>query len=581
MEKSKLENHLQPGEVIHWSDYLRRGRERGFRKSILDSWERCTSAGLNPYEKNLPMVIETPEFKKRLSQHAEIVELFQFYMKRFKGMLEQVGACSFVCDSTGFVLSRVGYGKTLNYCDDVSIREGASCAEASIGTNAPGLALITREPVVVTADEHYTTTYHPAFCVASPILDENRNLLGCVDITKFFDRYISEDMKKHLLNLAISLSDMIRNEVFLGKIVRSSPLRHPGSTGGKTNLLVPPVGEQPRLPSVGPPPAGDQVTFSDIVGSSFLLSKTLRVAQSYSRKAGNVLIQGETGTGKEMLARAIHSGSERSSGPFVAVNCAAIPVDLAESELFGYERGAFTGAKSEGHPGKFEIAHGGTIFLDEINSMPLSVQAKILRAVETKRFSRINGKQEVRIDVRIITATNKNLSEEVSKGTFRKDLFFRLNVLRLIVPSLRDIREDIPLLLDAFLSTYAREFGTSAKSVSFGAKRKLLAYDWPGNIRELKNCVEFLYHTVDECTILESHLPPEIIGERPTESGPAAPSGSSAEPARGFAFVEREFLVETMRNFQGNAVDAAKSLGISRSTLYRKLKKYGVTPSPP
>lgn len=579
MEKSNGERQERLGEVVYWRDYLRRGQERGFQKNILESWERCTRIGLNPYEKNLPQLIENPEMKKRLEQHSDIVELFQFYMKRFTGMLEQVGACSFVCDSTGYVLSRVGYGKTLNYCDDVSIREGASCNEASIGTNAPGLALITREPVVVTADEHYTTTYHPAFCVASPILDENRELLGCVDITKFFDRYISEDMKKHLLSLAISLSDMIRNEVFLGKIIRSSPLRHPGlgSIGAdKKKFFMPPAGDQRPYPGVAASPPGDRITFSDIVGRSPLLSKALRIAQSYSQKEGNVLIQGETGTGKEMLARAIHAGSGRSAGPFVAVNCAAIPVDLAESELFGYERGAFTGAKAEGHPGRFETAHGGTIFLDEINSMPLSVQAKILRAVETKRISRINGKHEVHIDVRIIAASNKSLADEVSKGGFRKDLFFRLNVLRLIVPSLREIREDIPLLLDDFLPTFASDFGVPVKAVSFGAKRKLLSYDWPGNIRELKNCVEFLYHTVEEDTILENHLPPEISGEITAGNDPEASSGECGSTTRDFAALERDFLAETMRQSGNNAAEAAKRLGLSRSTMYRKLKKHGM-----
>jgi transcriptional regulator of acetoin/glycerol metabolism len=579
MENPHDETLAHGGGVVFLKDYLKRGQERGIGKNILESWERCTRIGLNPYEKNLPQLIENPEFKKRQEQHSDIIELFQFYMKRFTGMLEQVGACSFVCDSTGYVLSRVGYGKTLNYCDDVSIREGASCNESSIGTNAPGLALITREPVVVTADEHYTTTYHPAFCVASPILDENRDLLGCVDITKFFDRYISEDMKKHLLSLAISLSDMIRNEVFLGKIIRSSPLRQPGLGligADKKKFLTPPASEQRPSPGGATLPSGDRITFSDIVGRSPLLSKTLRIAQSYSQKDGNVLIQGETGTGKEMLARAIHSGSGRSAGPFVAVNCAAIPVDLAESELFGYERGAFTGAKTEGHAGRFETAHGGTIFLDEIDSMPLSVQAKILRAVETKRISRINGKQEVHIDVRIIAASNKSLADEVSKGGFRKDLYFRLNVLRLIVPSLREIREDIPLLLDAFLPTFASDFGVPAKTFSFGAKRKILSYDWPGNIRELKNCVEFLYHTVEEDTILEGHLPPEVSGGSPAGNDPESSSGGPGTATRNFAALERDFLAETMRQCGDNAAEAAKRLGLSRSTMYRKLKKHGM-----
>jgi len=579
MENPRDESHGHGGGVVFLKDYLKRGQERGIGKNILESWERCTRIGLNPYEKNIPQIIENPEFKKRLEQRSDIIELFHFYMKRFTGMLEQVGACSFVCDSSGVILSRVGYGKTLNYFDDVSIREGAKCSEANIGTNAPGLALITREPVVVTADEHYSTTYHPAFCVASPILDENRDLLGCVDITKFFDRYISEDMKKHLLNLAISLSDMIRNEVFLGKIIRSSPIRPggPGSIGvGDKKFLLPLNREQNAHPFVSTPFSNGQIAFSDIVGRSSPFSKTLRIAQAYSHKEGNILVQGETGTGKEMLARAIHHGSRRGEGPFIAVNCAAIPVELAESELFGYERGAFTGAKTEGHVGKFELAHKGTIFLDEINSMPLSVQAKILRAVETKRISRINGKHEVHVDARIIAACNKNLSEEVTRGNFRKDLYFRLNVLRLIVPALREIKEDIPLLLDAFLSAFAREFGTDAKTVSFEAKNRFLAYDWPGNIRELKNCVEFLYHTVEEGTILESHLPPEIAAENPLKTAPESPSGKPEGPSRDLESIERDFLAETMRQCNDNAVDASKRLGISRSTMYRKLKKHGI-----
>jgi len=549
-----------------WRDYIQRGCERGVQSRILESWQRCGSGGLNPYERNIPAPVESSQFNKRMQENLEIVELYQFYIRRFSGLLEQLGACSFVCDTDGYILSRAGYGKVLHFFDNISLSEGSSCSEKVIGTNAPSLALIVREPVVVTADEHYTKTYHPAFCAASPILDENRNLLGCVDITKFFDPNISEELRKHLLNLAISLSDMIRNEVFLARLTKSSPSYR--SAWGSAP-------REPRVPSNGdthddrPRP-----TIARIVGSAPPLAKAMQTARAYGRKEGNILLLGETGTGKELFARAIHDEGERASGPFVAVNCAAIPLELAESELFGYERGAFTGARTEGHPGKFEMAHQGTIFLDEINSMPLAIQAKILRVVETKRVTRINGKREIPVDVRIIAASNRVLADEVAAGTFRKDLFYRLNVLPLRVPALRDMKEDIPALLEAFFLTSGREHGICRKRISPEALRRLVSYDWPGNVRELKNCSEYLCFTVETDEVAEHHLPPEILDRRVEAVEPAP----AQEEPKNLGSLERMFLIETMRRFHGNAVEAAQTLGISRSTLYRKLKKHGITP---
>jgi transcriptional regulator of acetoin/glycerol metabolism len=548
-----------------WRDYVRQGCERGVQGRIIESWQRCGRGGLNPYERNIPVPVESSQFKKRMEENLEIVELYQFYIRRFSGLLEQLGACSFVCDTDGYILSRAGYGKVLHFFDNFSLSEGSSCCEKVTGTNAPSLALITREPVMVTADEHYTKTYHPAFCAASPILDENRNLLGCVDITKFFDPNISEELRKHLLNLAISLSDMIRNEVFLARLTKSSPTYRSAWGAAPREPRESPDGEIPadRL----------RTSFARIIGSAPPLAKAVQSARTYGRKEGNILILGETGTGKELFAQAIHDEDRRVNGPFVTVNCAAIPLELAESELFGYERGAFTGARTEGHPGKFEMAHQGTIFLDEINSMPLPIQAKILRVVETKRVTRINGKREIPVDVRIIAASNRVLADEMAAGTFRKDLFYRLNVLPLRVPALREMSEDIPALLDAFFQACSVEHGVCRKRVSPEALRRLVAYDWPGNVRELKNCAEYLCFTAEKDEIAEHDLPPEILARRiDAPEPPAAP-----EEPKNLGSLERKFLIETMSGFHGNAVEAAKTLGISRSTLYRKLKKYGIT----
>ncbi len=554
------------------AEYLRSARARGFGSNIIASWERSTQAGLHPNQEKLPPLISAPEHRQRVEQNGELVELFEFFIQRFAGALDQLGACSLVCDDAGYILSRVGRGKILGDFDRAALREGANCSEAVVGTNAPGLALVTREPVVVVADEHYSRQFHTAFCVASPVLDDNRRLIGCVDITKFVDRFISEQLKKDLLGLAVSVSDAIRNELTLRKLSRCFP-----AVAARTQ----PAGERPAAPidapagaraaAVAAPFDAARATFGDIVGRSPRLAEVVRLARSYSQKDANVLLQGETGTGKEMLARAIHNEGRRARGPFVAVNCAAIPVELAESELFGYERGAFTGARAEGLRGKFESAHEGTLFLDEVDSMPLAVQAKILRAVETKRVSRINGRRETAVDVRIIAAANRQLSEEVLAGRFRKDLFYRLNVLRLIIPALRDVPEDIPLILDAFLEGFAAELGTGVKVLGDDARARLVAYDWPGNVRELRNCVEYLYNTVDREAIQPRHLPPEIA----EWSAPA--SGEAGPPAERFESLERQLLVDTLRRLGGDRVDTARALGVSRATIYRKLKKHGLT----
>jgi sigma-54 dependent transcriptional regulator, acetoin dehydrogenase operon transcriptional activator AcoR len=540
------------------SEYLESGLARGFDTAILGSWERSRAAGLNPYDRNVPTPLEDRAYRARLEARGDILELFQHFTGRFAGVLDQLGAVSFVCDGDGYLLSRIGAAESLRRFDHVSIREGSSCSEAVLGTNAPSLALVTREPVMVTADEHYSRLYHTAFCVAAPILDEERTPIGCIDITKFFDRNdVSPRMRKDLLQLAISLTDAIRTELSLRRLGRLGPAA-------------------PRSAVLAPLDAS-HATFAQIVGRSPRLAEVVRLARSYSQKDANVLIQGETGTGKELLARAIHNEGRRAAGLFVAVNCAAIPVELAESELFGYERGAFTGARAEGQPGKFELAHEGTLFLDEVDSMPLSVQAKILRAVETKRVSRINGKREIAVDVRIVAAGNRSLGEEVLAGRFRKDLFYRLNVLRLTIPALRELRDDVPALLDAFLAGFATELGTGMKVLTEEARAQLVAYGWPGNVRELRNCVEYLYNTVEGELVALRHLPPEIAeSAQPLAAGALPVREAPPNPAQELDAVERQHIVETMSRVGGGPVEAARALGISRSSFYRKLKKHGI-----
>lgn len=306
-------------------------------------------------------------------------------------------------------------------------------------------------------------------------------------------------------------------------------------------------------------------TFDSIYAQDPLMKKTVQLAQKYARYDGVVLIEGESGTGKELFAQAIHNESSRADGPFVAVNCASLPRDLIESELFGYEKGAFTGALREGNPGKFELANHGTLFLDEIGEMPLEFQAKLLRVVESLRVRRLGGTQERTLDVRVIAATNRNLRLESEQGRFRQDLYFRLNVLKLDIPPLRERPQDISFCAREFLERFNLKYPQQKKELAPDYLDALQRYAWPGNVRELQNGIERTFYASSEnrltagdfCYVLNHALPNQKIG--PDES-------------------EREKLIQALRKTGGGAEEAARLLGVSRATLYRICKRYDIEP---
>jgi transcriptional regulator with PAS, ATPase and Fis domain len=309
-----------------------------------------------------------------------------------------------------------------------------------------------------------------------------------------------------------------------------------------------------------------EYSFDDIIGQSPALTEALRLGRIAARGAANVLIQGESGTGKELFAQAIHKASARCDGPFVALNCGAIPRNLVESELFGYDEGSFTGARTGGRPGKFELTQGGTIFLDEIGEMPLDMQVKLLRVLQEKSITRVGGQRCMDIDVRIIAATNRDLAEEVRDGNFRSDLYYRLNVLSIQVPPLREREGDICLFVRFLLSKMCRQLGVPTKQFTPDANRLLAAYDWPGNVRELENVIERAVNTCAGSDITTEYLPRTLL-ERPD-------SGLSDEVS--LRDMERRLIVETIRKTGGHISKAAAMLGIRRNTLYSKLKKYAI-----
>jgi two-component system response regulator HydG len=284
----------------------------------------------------------------------------------------------------------------------------------------------------------------------------------------------------------------------------------------------------------------------------------------------SVLILGESGTGKELVARAIHRQSPRAGGPFIRVNCSALAETLLESELFGHERGAFTGAVRE-RRGRFELAHGGTLFLDEIADVPASVQVKLLRVLQEKEIERVGGERTIRVDVRVLSATNRDLPAEVARGAFREDLYYRLHIVPLRVPPLRERPGDIELLVRHFLRTISKETGKHVTGITDEALRQLAAYPWPGNVRELENAVERAIVLCDGETLGAGEFPIEAPGP-----SPAAPAASNGSLDRVLADTEKRLIQEALERAGGVKTRTAELLGIKTSALYYKLEKYGL-----
>lgn len=328
--------------------------------------------------------------------------------------------------------------------------------------------------------------------------------------------------------------------------------------------------------------------FEDIITGNDAMSELIENAKIAAFSMSTVLIEGESGTGKELFAQAIHNHSHRSNGPFVALNCGAIPRDLIGSELFGYAEGAFTGARKGGNPGKFELASGGTLFLDEIGDMPFEQQIALLRVIQEKSVTRIGGTQAIPVDVRIICATNKDLHTEMINKRFRKDLYYRLNVISIRIPPLRERKEDIPLLVNHFLKDNYAYWDNDKAILSPHLLTSLQAYEWPGNVRELQNVVERMLNNAQGKQLDVAHLPPDLFSQKtPRRIQPAQNLNVKEEPAKTIRQArqlakklaedeERQQIIKLLQLYKGNVSRVARELDISRTTLYRKMDKYKV-----
>jgi len=310
-------------------------------------------------------------------------------------------------------------------------------------------------------------------------------------------------------------------------------------------------------------------TYEDIVSKNQLILKVFDTLPIISQSDSTVLIQGPSGSGKELFARAIHSLSNRKKQPFVAVNCGALPDTLLESELFGYVKGAFTDAKKD-KPGRFALAKGGSIFLDEVESLPLSTQVKLLRVLQEKEFEPLGATAPVKADVRVIAATKEDLINLIEKEKFRDDLFYRLNVVKIELPPLIKRRDDIPILIDHFLDKFNKKMGKEIEDVSKDVMNILMEYNYPGNVRELENIIEHASVMCQSTRIRTSHLPPELT---PKRQKMIIEEKESHPPIQAF---EKQLIQETLEKHNGNKILAAKELGLHRSTLWRKIRKYGL-----
>jgi len=321
--------------------------------------------------------------------------------------------------------------------------------------------------------------------------------------------------------------------------------------------------------------------FTEIIGISRPMQEVFRIMAKVAKVDATLLIYGESGTGKELVAKAVHRRSERADGPFVAVNCGAIPQTLIESEFFGHERGAFTDAR-ETRPGSFERADGGTLFLDEVGELPLDAQAKLLRAIQERKVTRLGGRRPLSVDVRILAATYRDLEDMVRQGDFREDLYWRIHVVSLTLPPLRDRRDDLPLLIDHIFDRATEELGAEVRSIQEAARNLLVEYDWPGNVRELENVLTraLVLSEGEELTVRD--LPPrvrgEVLGTDSREQGALGDLTLAEAVGQATERVEKAMIRAHLRRHHGNRTETAASLGVSRKTLFNKMRQYELEP---
>lgn len=593
---------------------------RSVRLSILQSWERSVQATVNPGQPGGRILFSDHDVTSLLTQNRDLISAASPSIAELGAILRETCQVVTLCDPLARPLLIEGDSPSRRAAEKINLVPGSDWREEISGTNAMGTALAEGRMVTVFATEHYLEGLHAWACVAAPIRHPmTGEIAGILDLSgqhMLVNRHTEATVSQaaHAIEVRLALLESVYRQALAdafadlisrgrmaavgvvnrhGALLRSfgtalsQPIRQDLLFRGTQHILkgadehveeAEVAGRRIRLTfrpvRLGESLAGSAVEASvlggsstpdrersaelkGLVGANPAWLQSLDRAGRAARTDSTILVTGETGTGKEVLARAIHGASRRARGPFVPINCGALPPQLATSELFGYVGGAFTGANPKGHPGKVETAHGGTLFLDEVSELTLEAQVLLLRVLQEREVVRVGSHHPVPVDVRVVAASNKDLGELVARGAFRQDLFFRLNVVPVRLPPLRERREDIlPLLEHAY-----RRLGLEAPPLGLGSCEKLAAYNWPGNVRELFNVVE-------QAVALDED--PADLLPLPALAGTGTPLVTLGEAG------EEDRIRRALDESGGNAAQAARDLGMSRSTLYRKLEQYGI-----
>ncbi|HWQ77135.1 MAG TPA: sigma-54-dependent Fis family transcriptional regulator, partial [Syntrophomonas sp.] len=507
------------------------------QREIQASWLRSKEMGVDPSH---PQFRSMPLERLSLTQEKSLLlKVSQPYLKNLYHYMEGCGFAFYITDANGLVLDLIGDHQEVKKAENAFQIPGSNWSEEAMGCNGISLCIKSGRPIRIVRDQHYLNIAKSWSGAGAPIIARDGKLLGVFGLTTS-----CQDVNPYSLAMVIgttnALSLAIQMEQEKPKYFENNmpikSLRKNAHTNGR-------------------------YTFEKILGNSLELKKALNLANRAASLPGNIMLTGESGTGKEMFAQAIHEGSPRCNGPFIAVNCAAIPQELIASELFGYEEGAFTGARRNGATGKFEQAEGGTLFLDEIGNMPIDEQPALLRVLQEKEVVRLGGKIVHPVNVRIICATNQDLTALVEEKKFRSDLFYRLNVLAIHIPTLRERSEDIPLLVEIFTSQYNQEQNTNF-IFSPEALNIMKEYDWPGNVRELQNAVQKAFFNADNDYITAEQL--KFL----TADSPADRKNESLN----LKMMEEKYISKALAKSNNDVAIAAELLGISKTTLYRRIK---------
>ncbi|PFC13994.1 sigma-54-dependent Fis family transcriptional regulator [Bacillus cereus] len=586
---------------------------------ISESWHRCKQANVNPHMNKGQKILSSNIFQDQKKKSQIFLDIAIPQLQNMRKTIDELQMMALLIDPDGYVLSLSGNQQTLKRAKHINFIEGVKWTEAAVGTNAIGTALQIEEAIMISGTEHYSVASHSWSCAAAPIHNDDGKLIGVLDfscpiefshpymlgivasIAHVIERECSIRVHQNELHLIHRFLDVIDSDeqvvicnhrdviVSASKKVRERvsnwsrmKLEDLMQHGLKPKLEVPVysndrmigkciyVQENKQGNLFSTYPFINGITFPGVIGTSSVFQHTLEEIKLVSPTDASVYVCGETGVGKEYVARAIHENSPRKNGPFIAVNCGSLPKELMESELFGYAEGAFTGARRQGYKGKFEQADGGTIFLDEIGEVPPEMQVALLRVLQERTVTPIGSSKEVPVNIRIITATHKDLLRLVEDGKFRQDLYYRLHVYPLYVPSLIERKEDIPYFIQHFCER--KDWNVVfPKSIC----NQFSQHTWPGNIRELLNVLERIYILSQGREICEKQISFLLQTMMGNQHQLELQAENKTEHTLNFREkIQRDSMIEALEKTNGNVSLAAKLLDVPRSTFYKRMQKF-------